>query len=589
MAIQFFIEKYRQPFTGRTFTGVCKFTVPSDCTVTKLNFHAPTIAGTGWKFCVRKNGSAITPSDPSDPAVVSLGTGATDVSKTGLSIAAVAGDVIQVDLIAFGSGTWTGFEFCLIANDHVGGTLDELSDVDLSGNAAGDVLVFNGTLWVPAPLPAIPSTLNDLSDVNTAGETNGQFLKYNGSGWVPAAVPTPPATLNDLTDVDTAGEANGNFLKFNGTNWIPANVTVPANLDDLGDVVVTTPANGDVIKYDGSHFVNTPAASNTLAGDVTGTLGAAVVQKIQQRPVEAWALPTFVGDDFDDNSFDSTIWDVFKSSDASFAESTQRLNITPGSNTGFNKSAGFVYKQTFDAYSKEIIALINIVGPTSSNSGQGLDLQLGIVPAATAGNGSSGNLFDGFCGLKTSVFLQPFNNGLQNVKFFSKSGDTGDISTTSGSTTGVTQPTRAITDPWPIALRVKFDGQFMKGYVMDFGSSTWTQIFAHAFSSTSIPGMRLAFGMQTTSPNTIGQRASFESVTSTVTLTDVLTDGDSLAWNAAGQKWTNRAVNGLVRTTSGAPGSAPSGLPAGYTELRYDQSAHTLYAWNGSTWDAQVF
>lgn len=264
MAIQFFIEKYRQPFTGRTFTGVCKFTVPADCTITRLNFHAPTIAGTGWKFCVRKNGSAITPSDPSDVNVVSLGTGTPDVSKTGLSIAAVADDVVQVDLIAFGSGTWTGFEFCLIADDHAGGAVSELSDVDLTGLADGNGLFFDegSGLWKPGdiPTPTAPA-LDDLTDVDAPTPTLGDRLVFDGTNWVNEA-----GSALDL-DGDVVGSAGDNTV--GGLRKRPiSDIAVPTFLADefsgssLGSEWNFTNNSGNSVAVSGGHLTFT--ANNTV-------------------------------------------------------------------------------------------------------------------------------------------------------------------------------------------------------------------------------------------------------------------------------------------------------------------------------------
>jgi hypothetical protein len=160
--------------------------------------------------------------------------------------------------------------------------------------------------------------------------------------------------------------------------------------------------------------------------------------------------------------------------------------------------------------------LLDIVQPADLNSGESLDLWFGLVPAATAALGSSGNLFDSFLGLRSNSNLQNFNNSTSNIKYFWYGSDTGNFSQTSGSTSGVTQPTRGAAGAWPIGVKLAFVGQNMIGYLMDPGSSVWTQIFSHAFSSAALPGLRFCIGMQTASPNTIGQRLSFTSVTSTV-------------------------------------------------------------------------
>ena len=62
-------------------------------------------------------------------------------------------------------------------------TLDELSDVAVSGAVAGEVLVFNGTGWANGTAGPQVSALVDLSDVSIAYEmmTGGEVLTYNAS------------------------------------------------------------------------------------------------------------------------------------------------------------------------------------------------------------------------------------------------------------------------------------------------------------------------------------------------------------------------------------------------------------------------
>lgn len=69
-------------------------------------------------------------------------------------------------------------------------TLGDLTNVAAAVDTAttGDVLQFNGTEWTTiaqsALVPAL--ALNDLTDVNTTGVAAGSLLQYNGSAWVVA-------------------------------------------------------------------------------------------------------------------------------------------------------------------------------------------------------------------------------------------------------------------------------------------------------------------------------------------------------------------------------------------------------------------
>jgi len=109
------------------------------------------------------------------------------------------------------------------------------------------------------------SALNDLSDVNTTGLATGQLLSYNGSIWVPAndadtiyddtalqgQVDNIPVinALGDIAGVDlaTAAPTTGQLLSWDGSNWVPAQTSVlqgdwPASSTDniygLNNIVV---------------------------------------------------------------------------------------------------------------------------------------------------------------------------------------------------------------------------------------------------------------------------------------------------------------------------------------------------------------
>jgi hypothetical protein len=62
--------------------------------------------------------------------------------------------------------------------------LDDLSDVDTTGVADGDALVYDTatTSWVPGSV-AIDS-LNDINDVNITTPANGEVLVYSDGDWV---------------------------------------------------------------------------------------------------------------------------------------------------------------------------------------------------------------------------------------------------------------------------------------------------------------------------------------------------------------------------------------------------------------------
>jgi hypothetical protein len=98
---------------------------------------------------------------------------------------------------------------------------------------------------VPAVFPPDMSgvVLNDLANVDTTGQVATMFLRYDGAQWIAESVAVGSSTLAGLSDVAIAAPANGNILVYNsGTSkWVNQ---APA-------------ASGDVFL----------AANNTFTGD----------------------------------------------------------------------------------------------------------------------------------------------------------------------------------------------------------------------------------------------------------------------------------------------------------------------------------
>ena len=121
--------------------------------------------------------------------------------------------------------------------------IGDLADVDLTGLASGDVLIYNSTSgnWEAGSTPATSVALDDLTDVTITSASAGEVLRYDGSEWVDAQLaysdlsgtPTNVSTftndagyltditaenIGDLADVDLTGLADGNSLTYNATS-----------------------------------------------------------------------------------------------------------------------------------------------------------------------------------------------------------------------------------------------------------------------------------------------------------------------------------------------------------------------------------
>ena len=216
--------------------------------------------------------------------------GLTDVTATTPS----EGDVLRWDSVA---GQWV--------NRVLPSTLDDLSDVDVSVLSDGDMLAWDGSMWSPVMLRLDTDALEDvsllapqnedflvyngaqwenrqiplgrLSDLALTAGTAGEVLTFDGAVWVnqaPAAVPT---TLGALTDVTTSTSVDGQVLTFDtaSSQWV--NKTLPGytktEVDTKLDTLVTGLAHGESV-----NSITATPPSAPVEGDLvivaTGATGA---------------------------------------------------------------------------------------------------------------------------------------------------------------------------------------------------------------------------------------------------------------------------------------------------------------------------
>jgi hypothetical protein len=123
-----------------------------------------------------------------------------------------------------------------------------------------EFMYFDGSGWEPlADTLPVTVQMSDITDVDLTGLANGDLLIWNsGTGkWEPGPAPAPALDLDDLGDVDLTGAGSGDYLKFDGTDWVPDTPAAGvSDLDDLSDVAITSPASGDFLRHNGTNFVN---------------------------------------------------------------------------------------------------------------------------------------------------------------------------------------------------------------------------------------------------------------------------------------------------------------------------------------------
>lgn len=191
-----------------------------------------------------------------------------------------------------------------------GHNIDDLTDVEVTGASAGQVLSFtmnlNGTGvpgWEPATVTSGGSgatSMGQLSDVDLSTTTpqNLDVLQYNGSQWEPATISggggtSNVANLDDLTDVNATTPGNNQVLAWTGSAWEPANpaTATAAVLTDAGVtfdnssgdneyiygsapqlvVNISAPQDGEGLVYQSGQWIN-----GAVAGSGSADLGISV-------------------------------------------------------------------------------------------------------------------------------------------------------------------------------------------------------------------------------------------------------------------------------------------------------------------------
>lgn len=135
--------------TAPTF-GVAGFRSPITGTIVSVViFHSDSTSSGAATWNITQNAVQLW-TGVSRPGIAA---GVESVSKTGLSISVVKGDKFVLNLEANVGAIQSPVTVIMVIDDGAGATpmaLDDLTDVDTTGELTGDVLTYNGTLWVPA-------------------------------------------------------------------------------------------------------------------------------------------------------------------------------------------------------------------------------------------------------------------------------------------------------------------------------------------------------------------------------------------------------------------------------------------------------
>lgn len=221
-------------------------------------------SGTFLQFKRIKAGTGCTVTSTSNSVVIDVtGGGGGAVTLDDLTDVIISGAVSN-QFLRFNGTNWVNQTVTLVTN------LDSLTDVVISSPSIGQVLTFNGVQWVNSAAGGGGATdLNALTDVTLSSPVTNQVLKYNGTQWVNAIL-----NLSTLPDVTISGPTAGQVLTWNGSVWVnstPSGGGGSINLDGLTDVTISTPTTNQILKYSGSQWVNgTYALTNLSDVNVSG-------------------------------------------------------------------------------------------------------------------------------------------------------------------------------------------------------------------------------------------------------------------------------------------------------------------------------
>jgi len=133
-------------------------------------------------------------------------------------------------------------------------SLDDVGDVTISNAAAGQVLKYDGNVWIndSDSVGTTINELNDIGDVTITGDATGQFLKYDGNLWINESI-ISGATISDTAPESPASgqvwynSENGATYIYYDSFWVEiggVSTNIVLNtIDAKGDIIVGTADN----------------------------------------------------------------------------------------------------------------------------------------------------------------------------------------------------------------------------------------------------------------------------------------------------------------------------------------------------------
>nr|BFD68373.1 hypothetical protein HAGR004_33950 [Bdellovibrio sp. HAGR004] len=177
-----------------------------------------------------------------------------------------------------------------------GGTVSEVT------SANGFITITNGTS-TPQLTLQVGNTANTVTVGNDPRLSDARTPSGAAAGDLGGTYPNPSVVALQGTAVSNAAPTNGHFLKFNGTQWLSAqintadvnglNTTLNNYMTDaeFSDAVANAGCGAHQTMYwNAVSGFNCQAINVSVAGDVSGTIGAVTVNKIKGVAVDTTGL-----------------------------------------------------------------------------------------------------------------------------------------------------------------------------------------------------------------------------------------------------------------------------------------------------------